>query len=359
MSTYTRRTLFALLGGASISFIACQNNNPPQKNSSSNTSDHSAQKIIPLNGSGASFPALLYQRWFKDYNQLYPQVQVNYQSIGSAAGIQQFLDKTIDFAGSDIALSDEEIAKVDPKPLMLPMTAGSVVITYHLPGLTEPLNLSRQVYVDIFLGKITRWQDPKIQALNPNVTLPDLPIYVLYRADGSGTTSTFTRHLSKISSEWQSQVGSGLSVAWPVGSGGKGNEGVSAQVQLIEGVIAYLEYAYAKELNLSVAALENQAGRYVLPTPEASALTLAEIQLPENLRGFIEDPVAAEAYPIVTYTWILAYQNYPDPSQAQTLKHVLTWCLTEGQKISLELGFLPLPQAIASRVLTALEDIKS
>jgi phosphate transport system substrate-binding protein len=351
MSTYTRRTLFTLLGGASVSFVACQKDHPSQNSQNKSSS----KKIVTLNGSGATFPGLLYQRWFKDYNQLYPQVQINYQPIGSAAGIQQFLDKTIDFAGSDIALSDEEIGRVDPKPLMLPMTAGSIVITYNLPGLAEPLKLSRQVYVDIFLGKITRWQDPSIQALNPNVTLPDLPIYVLYRADGSGTTATFTRHLSQISSAWQSQVGSGLSVNWPVGSGVKGNEGVSAQVQLIEGVIAYLEYAYAKELNLAVAALENQAGRYVLPTPETATLTLAEIQLPENLRGFIADPAGADAYPVVTYTWILAYQSYPDPSQAQTLKQVLKWCLTEGQKISLDLGFLPLPEAVGSRVIQVLE----
>ncbi len=359
---WTRRSVLSTLPGLALALTACQRqateatDQPPDSPSEAG-SQAAAPSSISLNGAGASFPQILYQRWFTEYNTLYPQIQVNYQSVGSAAGVQQFLANTVDFAASDIALTDDEIAAVSQGAVMLPMTAGSVVIVYNLGDIASGLKLSRSVYTDIFLGKITQWNDPQIATLNPDLNLPNLPITLIHRSDGSGTTATLTRHLSAISSEWQEQVGSGVSVSWPAGVGAKGNEGVSAQVQLVPGVIAYVEFAYAKELDLSVAALENQAGAYTLPTLETSEVALSEVDLPENLRAFVSDPSSPDAYPIVTYTWILVYRTYADPAKAKTLKQVLNWALTEGQSFSQDLGYLPLPPDVVTRTQAALDSI--
>ncbi len=356
-----RRSFLTLAAALTSALVACQSktsNSSEQKTSGTESAPAPTDPVV-LNGAGATFPALLYYRWFADYQTLNPHVQINYQSVGSAAGIQQILDGTVDFGASDIAMSDPEMDEVEAGVILIPMTAGSVVVAYNLPGVKSGLRLDRSTLVDIFLGEISRWNDARIAATNPDVTLPDLEIVVVYRADGSGTTATFTQHLSAISSRWQEQVGAGVAVNWPVGAGAKGNEGVSAQVQLVEGVIAYVEYAYANELGLQVAALENQAGNFILPTPEAAAIALAEIELPENLRGFQPDPVSAEAYPIVTYTWILAYGTYPESQKAIALKQALSWALTEGQSSSAELGYLPLPQSVVDRALAAIEKISS
>jgi phosphate transport system substrate-binding protein len=356
-----RRSFLALAAAFTSALAACQSrpSSPSDQASSETGSAAIPANLVVLNGAGASFPALLYYRWFSDYRAINPSVQINYQSVGSAAGIQQIMDGTVDFGASDIAMTDAEMAEVDAGVLLIPMTAGSVVVAYNLPGVKSGLRLDRATLVDIFLGEISRWNDARIAATNPDVTLPDLEIVVVYRADGSGTTATFTRHLSAISPRWQEQVGAGVAVNWPVGAGGKGNEGVSAQVQLVEGVIAYVEYAYANELGLQVAALENQAGNFILPTPEAAALALSEIELPENLRAFQPDPVGAEAYPIVTYTWILAYANYPDSQTAMALQQALSWALREGQSSSTELGYLPLPQSVVEQALRAVDKIAS
>ncbi|MEO1561012.1 MAG: phosphate ABC transporter substrate-binding protein PstS, partial [Cyanobacteria bacterium J06632_19] len=218
---------------------------------------------VYLNGAGATFPLFLYQKWFQEYSQQHPNVQLNYQAIGSAAGIQQVVSETIDFGASDVAMTDEEIEKVSKGVVLLPMTAGSVVITYNLPGIETGLKLSREVYSDIFLGKINRWNDSKIKALNPDINLPDLPILVVHRSDGSGTTAVFTKHLSAISSEWKNKVGSGVNVEWVAGVAMKSSSGVSAQIQQQPGTIGYIESTYAQESNLSTAALQNKAGNYI------------------------------------------------------------------------------------------------
>ncbi|HEY9296452.1 MAG TPA: phosphate ABC transporter substrate-binding protein PstS, partial [Phormidium sp.] len=207
-----------------------------------------AQNVL-VSGAGASFPAPLYQRWFADFNQANPKARINYQSVGSGAGVQQFINGTVDFGASDVAMSDEELAKAKGGALMLPVTAGGIVLAYNVPGLQTGLKLPRDVYVDIFLGNIKTWNDPKIAAANPGVNLPNLPINVVYRADGSGTTGVFTKHLSAVSPSWQSKIGDGKTVAWPVGSGAKGNEGVTAQIAQTAGSIGYIEYGYAKQNN--------------------------------------------------------------------------------------------------------------
>ncbi|HLO86012.1 MAG TPA: phosphate ABC transporter substrate-binding protein PstS [Nostocaceae cyanobacterium] len=314
---------------------------------------------VTLTGAGASFPYPLYQTWFSDLNKKYPQLQINYQSVGSGAGVEQFIKGTVDFGASDVAMKDDEIKKVpqDKGVIMLPVTAGSIVLAYNLPAEVSNLKLSRAVYTDILLGKIKKWNDPAIASANPGVKLPDQPITVVYRADGSGTTGVFTKHLSAISPEWKSKVGDGKSVKWPVGVGAKGNEGVTAQVQQTQGAIGYVEYGYAKENNLKIAALENKAKQFITPSEESASKTLAAVTLPANLRAFISDPEGAESYPIVTYTWILAYKKYPDAAKAKAVEAAIEYALTDGQKVAGELGYVPLPANVVTQVAAAADQI--
>lgn len=313
---------------------------------------------VTLTGAGASFPAPLYTSWFTDLNRRYPNLQVNYQSVGSGAGIEQFTKGTVDFGASDVAMTDEEIKKVpqDRGVLLLPMTAGSIVFAYNLPGVTE-LRLPRAVYTNILLGNIKTWNDPQIAAANPGVNLPNQPITVIHRSDGSGTTGVLTQHLSAISPEWKSKVGSGRTVSWPVGVGAKGNEGVTAQVQQTQGAIGYVEYGYARENKLNFAVLENKSGQYVAANEQTASRTLDAVTLPSDLRAFILDPEGADSYPIVTYSWILAYRNYSDPVKAKAVEAAIEYGLTEGQKIAPELGYVPLPQNVAAKVAAAADQI--
>ncbi len=315
-------------------------------------------KSVSLTGAGASFPAPLYQRWFAEYNKKNPNIKVSYQSVGSGAGVEQFSKETVDFGASDVAMKDEEIKEVERGVVLLPMTAGSIVLAYNLPGVEE-VKLSREAYVDIFLGKIKKWNDPKIKKANPGVTLPNKEITVVHRSDGSGTTAVFTGHLSAISPEWKSKVGSSKTVEWPRGLGAKGNEGVTAQIKQNVGAIGYVEYAYAKQQKIPVATLENKSGKYIGPTSESAANTLKAVQLPANLRAFITDPEGEESYPIVTYTWIMAYEKYDDPDKVEAFKKVIKWSLNEGQETAEELGYIPLPENVVEKVEAALEKIES
>jgi|SRR5919199_2448962 phosphate transport system substrate-binding protein len=315
---------------------------------------------VQLVGTGATFPAPLYQRWFQDLNGKYPKVQINYQPQGSGAGVEQFTKGTVDFGASDVAMKDDEITKVpDDKGgvLLLPMTAGSIVLAYNLPDVQGELKLPRQVYTDIFLGKIKKWNDPAIANANPGVKLPDQNITIVHRSDGSGTTAVFTKHLSAISPEWKSKVGDGKTVQWPTGVGAKGNEGLTAQVQQTQGAITYVEYGYANNNKLKMASLENKKGKFVAPTDQSAAKTLETVQLPENLRAFITDPEGDEAYPIVTYTWMLVHKKYPDADKAKAVEAMVEYGLTEGQKASAELGYVPLPKGVVEKVASAADQI--
>jgi phosphate transport system substrate-binding protein len=319
---------------------------------------------VAITAAGASFPAPLYQRWFQDFNKINPKVQINYQSVGSGAGVEQFTKGTVDFGASDTGMKDDEIAKVpaDKGVILLPMTAGSIVIGYNLPELTEPLKLPRDVYTEIFAGKITKWNDPKIAAANPGAKLPDQAITVVHRSDGSGTTAVFTKHLSAISPDWKSTVGDGKTVEWPkTGTfvGAKGNEGVTAQVLQTAGGIGYVEYGYAKNNNLKFASLQNKAGTFVVPSDESASAALATVPLPENLRAFIEDPEGAQSYPIVTYTWMLVPKTVSDPNKAKAIEAMVEYGLNEGQKVSSELGYVPLPQNVKEKVALAADGISA
>ncbi|HLP91338.1 MAG TPA: phosphate ABC transporter substrate-binding protein PstS [Nostocaceae cyanobacterium] len=315
---------------------------------------------VTLTGAGASFPAPLYSTWFTELNKKYPQLKVNYQSVGSGAGVEQFIKGTVDFGASDVAMKDDEIQKVpqDKGVIMLPVTAGSIVLAYNLPNVSE-IKLPREVYTNILLGKIKTWNDPAIAQANPGVNFPSTPITVVYRADGSGTTGVFTKHLSAISPEWKGAVGEGKSVKWPVGVGAKGNEGVTAQIQQTEGAIGYVEYGYAKQNKLPIAALQNKAGSFITPTEDSASKTLAAVTLPENLRAFIEDPEGADSYPIVTYTWLLVYKKYPDAAKAKAVEAAIEYALTDGQKFAGELGYVPLPTNVAQKVAGVADQISA
>src|SRR5262245_12608232 len=273
-----------------------------------------ASTAVDLHGAGASFPYPLYDRWFKDYVASHPNTTVDYQSVGSGAGITQFTNKTVDFGASDAAMTDEEIAKVDKGVQLIPMTAGSVVLAYNLPDVSTPLKLSRKAYTEIFLGKITKWNDPAIASANPGVKLPDTNVTVVRRADSSGTTFVFTQHLSAVSPEWEKGPGTSKAPNWPAGVGAKGNEGVTSTIQQTPGSIGYVEFSYAKLSKLPMAALENKSGAFVEASTASGQAALAAGQLPENLRLFLPDPEGKEAYPVVTYTWLLAYRKYDNPN---------------------------------------------
>ena len=314
--------------------------------------------FVKLQGAGASFPAPLYSKWFKSYGAGHPNVEIDYQSVGSGSGVKSFIDKTVDFGASDAAMKPEDIARVESGVQLLPMTAGSIVLTYNVPGV-ETLNLSRAAYSGIFLGRVTKWNEPVIAKSNPGVKLPDTAINVIVRADSSGTTFVFTKHLSAISKEFAASPGTNNMPAWPVGTRSKGNEGITASIKTTPGSIGYIEYGYAKSQNMPMAQLENKSGAFIAPTTASGQAALASTALPDDLIAWNPDPDPKEAYPIVTYTWLLCYKQYPDKKKAEILRNLIEYCLTDGQKDSEALGYLPLPSSVADRVRAAVQNIKA
>ncbi|MFS8840904.1 phosphate ABC transporter substrate-binding protein PstS [Synechococcus sp. W55.2] len=322
-----------------------------------------AQQTITINGAGATFPAPIYQTWAQEFGKKNPNIQVNYQSVGSGAGRRQFVARTVDFGATDSVPRPEEINQIEseanpPKGMVsVPMVGGALVAAYNIPGVGPEIRLSRLALANIFLGKIKNWNDPLLAGLNPGVTFPDLPITVVHRSDGSGTTDIFTTHLNAISPEWKQKVGRGPSVNWPTGVGARGNEGVSEQIKQISGSIGYVEFGFAKLNNLNIARLENRAGKFVTPNVETEKAALARIQLDERLLGIDPDPSGEDSYPIVGYTWILAYKVYPKAETSKAVKEFLRYGLTEGQAFAEQLGYVPLPEETRQKALAALENI--
>jgi phosphate transport system substrate-binding protein len=320
---------------------------------------------VTVQGSGATFPAPLYKRWFLEYYKLHPEVRVNYTPIGSGAGIRQFTSQLVSFGASDAGMSKSEIAKL-PESFggvrLLPMTAGSIVLSCNLPGVSANLRLSRKAYLGIFLREITSWNDPEIARHNPGVALPDMDVTVVTRADSSGTTYAFTNHLAAVGKaigmEWTPGVEK--SVRWPESIAAQGNDGVAALIQLTPGAIGYLEFAYADLAKLPIADLEDHSGKFVAPGQDTGLRALAGAHIPADLQIKIPDPPADGAYPIVTYTWMLLRARYTgqDAAEAEALKKVIAWCLEDGQKISADLGYLPLPEEVVAKVREALEQIE-
>jgi phosphate transport system substrate-binding protein len=313
---------------------------------------------VTLLGTGASFPAPLYQRWFSEYNRIHPEVQINYQALGSGAGVKQFQQGLVDFAASDAAMTDQEIAATKNGVVMLPVTAGTVVLAYNLPGGPGQLRLSRQAYTAIFLGKITHWDDPVIVRANPGQRLPHTAIVVITKSDASGTTFVFTSHLSAISAAWRDGPGAGTAVNFPVGVAAKGTLGVTALIKRTPGAIGYVEYGYAKQTDLPMAILENKSGRFVSADLTSGTAALSSVALPADLRAWIPDPPGVDAYPIVTYTWVLCHRHYTDPNVAAALKSVIHFSLIDGQTYSAELGYIPLPAEVIKAVTKALDQIE-
>jgi phosphate transport system substrate-binding protein len=338
--------------------VSCSSSSNVPSAGKENASSGEATEV-KLQGTGASFPAILYNKWFKAYSESHPGIIVDYQSQGSGAGVKAMIDKTVDFGASDAAMTPKEMEKVEGGVQLLPMTAGTVVLAYNLEGV-EDLKLSREAYVGIFLGKITKWNDPAIAASNPGVKLPASPVNVVVRADSSGTSFVFTKHLSAVSEEFAKSPGTDKLPNWPVGTKSKGNEGVSTSITTTPDSIGYIESVYAKGAKLKTAKLQNKAGKYVASTVEAAQAGLASAKLSEDLIAWVPDPDADDAYPIVTYTWIMAYKKYADPQKAKALKDVLNYCLDDAQQATGEtLGYVPLPPAVVAATRAGLDNITS
>lgn len=314
---------------------------------------------LRLIGSGASFPFPIYSAWFKDFSKT-AGATVDYQAKGSGAGIQDFIKKTVDFAASDAAMTDEEIAKVEAGVVLLPMTAGEIVLAYNLPGNPAGLKLPRDVYPDIFLGKITKWSDPRLVAANPGMKLPDTPITVVRRSDSSGTTYVFTKHLSAISEAFKSGPGTGTTVVWPSSDkivAAPKNDGVTATIKQTPGSIGYIEYGYAKLTKALTAELQNKSGKFIAPSDKSGAAALAAAKLQPDLRGWVEDPEGADSYPIVSFSWMLFYKKQ-DPAKAEVLRKLVEYSLTKGQTIADSMGYIPLPAPVVEKVRAAAKQIQ-
>jgi phosphate transport system substrate-binding protein len=317
---------------------------------------------VSLRGAGATFPAPLYEKWIQAYRQRAPEVTISYDPVGSGEGQRRFLAEAVDFGASDSALSDEQMARVKAGARLVPVTAGIVVLAYNLPGLGGTLKLSRDVYTDIFAGRIRTWNDPRIRTANPELNLPNRSVAIVARQDASGTTFAFTNHMSAISEGWRDRgPGVGNLVDWRGAAMlVRGNEGVAGRIKVSEGALGYIEYHFAKRLGLSMALIQNRKGRYVEPSDRSGQIALASTagQIPSNLRLFLPDPEGEESYPIVTYSWLLLYGRYPDRDKISALRKFVTWSLGEGQAYSRDLGYIPLPPEVTSLSLAALDRIE-
>lgn len=308
----------------------------------------SAQSI---NAAGATFPAPIYQKWFGEYKTAHPSVQINYQAQGSGAGIKQLTDGTVDFGASDKPMSDQEIAAVKVKPLHFPTVLGAVVVTYNLPGLKGALKLSPEVLAGIYLGQITKWSDPKLKTDNGSAALPDKPIVVIHRSDGSGTSFVFTDYLSQVSPDWKSKVGANSSVSWPVGLGQKGNDGVAGMVKQTPNSIGYVELIYAAQNKMTFADMKNADGKFVTASFDGvTAAAAASKGLDKEFRGSIVNAPGAKSYPISTYTWLLIPSQIPDAGKKKAITDFLAWMLKDGQKEAQGLSYAPLPKTVVAQV---------
>jgi phosphate transport system substrate-binding protein len=318
----------------------------------------SAETLI--NGAGATFPYPLYSKWFSEYAKVDSSVKFNYQSIGSGGGIKQITAQTVDFGASDKFLSDEELKAAPGKLIHIPTVMGAVVVTYNLPGVPKGLKLNSEDVANIFLGKITMWNDPKIADDNPGIKLPAKPIIVVHRSDGSGTTSIFTDYLTGVNAEWAQKVGKGASVKWPAGLGGKGNEGVAGQIKTTPYSLGYVELAYAFENKLPYASLKNKSGAFVEPSIQStSAAAAAAVKhMPADYRLSLVNQPGKDAYPIVGFTWLLVYEHQKDAVKGKKMVEFLNWSLHKGQKMAAPMLYAPLPESVQKMVEKTIKTLK-
>ncbi len=316
-----------------------------------------ASAQMTMNGAGATFPYPIYSKWFDAYAKVDPSVRFNYQSIGSGGGQKQILAQTVDFGASDGPMNDENLAKAPGKLLHIPTVAGAVVIIYNLPG-QQALKLDGDTLAGIFLGQITKWNDPKIAALNSGAQLPDDDIVVVHRSDGSGTTFIFTDYLSKVSPEWKTKVGNNTSVNWPAGLGGKGNEGVAGQVKQTPNSIGYVELIYAIQNKMPYADLKNAGGGFVKASLDSVTAALNTAQIPDDFRFSMTNAPGKDSYPIAGATWLLVYQQQQDATKGRKLVEFLKWAEKDGEKMAKDLDYAPLPEDLQQRVLQRIAEIK-
>jgi phosphate transport system substrate-binding protein len=339
---------------ATLPVAACGGSQPAQQDQQGGQ----PTGVVQINGAGATFPYPIYSRWFSEYNKQHPNVQINYQSIGSGGGIRQLTNQTVFFGATDGPMTDEQL-KAAPGPILhFPTVLGAVVPVYNVQGAGVDLKFSGTVLADICLGKIRKWNDPAIAKLNPGATLPTTDIAVVHRSDGSGTTYIFVDYLSKVSSEFKSTVGVNTSVNWPTGVGGKGNEGVAGLVSQTPGAVGYVELIYALQNKISYGLVQNAAGEFVKASPDTVTKAAAAAQIPDDFRVSITNAPGAGAYPISSFTWLLLYQNPTDAGRARVMINFVRWAVTDGQKFASELGYAPLPENVVNRELAALEKIR-
>ena len=355
-----RRSLHAVIAATTLAVIGLASAGVTSRAGAADP----AARTVQLRGAGATFPAPLYDKWIQTYRRENPDVVISYDAVGSSEGQRRYLAEAVDFGASDAALSDEQIASARARAgaRLVPVTAGLVVLAYNIPGLGGPLRLSRDACADIFAGRIRAWNDARIRAANPDLGLPARTIALVARQDGSGTTFALTNHLSAVSPAWRDQgPGVGNLVDWRgTAMLARGNEGVAGRIKQSEFSIGYVEYHFAKRLGLSMALLQNRAGRYVEPGERGgqAALAASVKQMPENLRLFMPDPEGNDSYPIVTFSWLLLHERYPDREKAAAIKKFVAWGLTTGQSYSRELGYIALPPEVASVSLAALDRIR-
>jgi len=313
-----------------------------------------------INGAGATFPYPIYSKWFSDYNKLHPDVEINYQSIGSGGGIRQLNNQTVFFGATDGPMTPDQMQGAPGRILHLPTVLGAVVPIYNIPGVDAPLKFSGTLLADIILGKVTKWNDPAIAGPNPGVKLPSTDITVAHRSDGSGTTYIFVDYLSKVSPEFKTKVGVATSVNWPVGVGGKGNEGVAGLVKQTPGSIGYVELIYAKQNNIDYGSVKNMDGEYVAASLDSvtAAAAVAAKQMPPDFRVSITNAPGKGVYPISSFTWLLFYENPKDKPKARTMVDFMKWALSDGQKAASDLGYAPLPSEVVALEMEALKKIK-
>ncbi|MBZ5651541.1 MAG: phosphate ABC transporter substrate-binding protein PstS [Acidobacteriia bacterium] len=312
-----------------------------------------------LNGAGATFPYPMYSKWFSEYNKAYPNIQINYQSIGSGGGIRQVLAQTVDFGASDGPMTDEQLSEAKTKILHIPTVLGADVPAYNIPGVTAELKFTPEALAGIFLGKITTWNDPAIAKTNPGVNLPSQTIIVVHRSDGSGTTYIWTDYLSKVSKEWANGPGKGTSVKWPVGLGAKGNEGVAGMIRQMQGAIGYIELIYAVQNNISYGSVKNAAGVFVRASLDSVTEAAGSVKtMPADFRVSITNAPGKDAYPISSFTWLLIPAQSKDPAKGKILVDFLNWMLDHGEGMTSQLAYAPLPDNVAAKVRDAIKQVR-
>ena len=312
-----------------------------------------------LNGAGATFPYPMYSKWFNEYHNQHPDIEINYQSIGSGGGIRQVTAGTVDFGATDGPMSDQQLADAKFKIIHLPTVLGAVVPAYNIPGVKGELKFTPDVLAGIYLGKITSWNDPAIAKANSGVSLPNQSIIVVHRSDGSGTTYVWTDYLSKISSEWNGQVGKGTSVKWPVGLGAKGNEGVAGMIRQMDGAFGYVELIYAVQNNISYGSVKNAAGSFVKASLDSTTAAAASVKaMPADFRVSITNAPGKEAYPISSFTWLLVPADWKDKTKQKVMVDFLNWMLDQGQNMTAQLNYAPLPDAVKQKEREAIKTIR-